>query len=106
QALAAVERTGESWCLAELHRLNAEIQLVQLRTVEAEETLMLAIEVARAQSAKLFELRSACSLAHLRYHHGRPDEANSALLPVYEWFSEGFDSEDLREAKSVLDLIG
>ena len=65
-----------------------------------------ALEVARRQQAKLWELRAAVSLARLRRDQGRPIEARHLLVPVYEWFTEGFNTPDLKEAKALLDELG
>jgi predicted ATPase len=69
---------------------------------EAESHFADAIEIARGQSAKLFELRAAVSLARLWSEQGRRTEARELLAPTYEWFTEGFDTTDLKDAKSLL----
>jgi len=72
---------------------------------EAEATLLKSIEVARAQQAKSWELRSATTLAGLLGRQGRHGDARELLAPVYEWFTEGFDTRDLIEAKTQLDEL-
>ena len=64
-----------------------------------------ALEVAKAQQAKSYELRAATSLARLRRDQGRRDEARQLLAPIYDWYSEGFDTNDLRQAKALLDTL-
>ena len=72
----------------------------------AEELYCKALNIAREQEAKLWELRAAVSLARLRRDQGRPVEARHLLVPVYEWFTEGFNTPDLKEAKALLDELG
>jgi predicted ATPase len=72
----------------------------------AEELYCKALNIAREQEAKLWELRAAVSLARLRHDQGCPVEARDLLAPVYEWFTEGFDTRDLKEAKALLDELG
>jgi predicted ATPase len=71
----------------------------------AEELYRKALSIAREQEAKLWELRAAASLARLRRGQGRPAEARDLIAPVYGWFTEGFDTPDLREAKALLDEL-
>jgi predicted ATPase len=73
---------------------------------EAEECLRKAIEIARRQEAKLWELRATMSLALLLVSQGRRDEAGTILSDTYNWFTEGFDTADLKDAKSLLDELG
>jgi predicted ATPase len=94
---------------AELLRLRAEILLDQDaagRLEEAKYLLRRALEIARAQEAKWFELRAATSLARLLRDQGRRDEARALLAPVYDWFTEGFDTQDLKDAKALLAELG
>jgi predicted ATPase len=105
RALAAVEETGERFWEAELYRLRAELLLMQGDEVEAEACLHQAIEVARRQSAKSWELRSATSLVRLWQTQGRMDEARQTLAEISGWFTEGFDTADLREAKVLLEQL-
>ena len=67
--------------------------------------MLQAIAVARRQNAKSWELRGAMSLAHLRQQQGRPQDAAALLAPIYGWFTEGFDTADLKEAKALLDKL-
>ena len=91
---------------AELYRLRGEALLAGAGTVsEAETALQQAIAVARRQNAKSWELRAATSLARLRRQQGRPQEAVALLAPIYAWFTEGFDTADLKDAKALLDKL-
>jgi predicted ATPase len=107
EGLAAAEDTTERCMEAELHRLRAELLRLSGRDGEAEESLQQALEVARGQQAKMWGLRAATSLCHLRRDQGRPDEGRSMLADLYGWFTEGFDTPDLQEAKRLLEeLVG
>ena len=104
--LEAVEKTGGAPLEAELYRLRGEALLAGAGTVsEAETAMQQAIDVARRQNAKSWELRGAMSLARLRRQQGRPQEAAALLAPIYAWFTEGFDTADLKEAKALLDKL-
>jgi predicted ATPase len=107
EAQEAVERTGERSQEAELHRIRAELLLAQDagHETDAEQSLGRALAVARAQEARLWELRAARSLARLRRAQDRRAEARDLLAPVYGWFTEGFDTPDLIEAKELLDSL-
>src|SRR6516162_627446 len=96
------ERTGERWLEAELHRHKGELLLRQGDAEAAEELHCKALGIAREQEAKLWELRAAASLAQLRRDQGRHAEARDLLAPVYSWFTEGFATPDLKEAKALL----
>ena len=72
---------------------------------EAETAMQQGIDVARRQNAKSWELRGAMSLARLRRQQGRPQEAVALLAPVYDWFTEGFDTADLQDARTLLDKL-
>jgi predicted ATPase len=87
----------------ELHRVRGELLISVRDFAGAEDSLREAISVAQRQSAKLFELRAAMSLARLWRGQGKQDEARDLLAPVYGWFTEGFDTRDLKEAKALLD---
>ena len=103
EALAFIERTEERFHEAELHRLKGELTLQATgQRVEAEECFQQAMEVARHQQAKSWELRTATSLARLWQSQGKTIEARDLLAPVYEWFTEGFDTADLQDAKELL----
>jgi len=103
EALRIVERTGERWFVAELNRHKGRLLLRQGHSEAAEELYRKALSIARQQEAKLWELRAAASLARLRRDQGRGAEARDILTPVYGWFTEGFDTPDLREARALLD---
>jgi class 3 adenylate cyclase/predicted ATPase len=102
--LAEVERTGIRYHEAELHRLDGELRL-GFDEAGAEACFQRAIAIARAQQAKSLELRAALSLARLWQRQGKRDEARDLLAPVYGWFTEGFDTADLREAAALLDRL-
>jgi predicted ATPase len=103
EALALVEETDERLWEAELHRLRGDLLLMQGDDAEAEVSLKKAIGVARRQSAKSWELRASTSLARLWQKQGKVDEAGQMLGEIYGWFSEGFDTPDLREARSLIE---
>jgi predicted ATPase len=104
-ALRIVERTGEHWFTAELSRHKGELLLRQGYAEAAEELYRKALSIAQEQEAKLWELRAAVSLARLRRDQGRRAEARDLLAPVYSWFTEGFDTPDLKNAKALFDEI-
>jgi tetratricopeptide (TPR) repeat protein len=104
--LKAVEKMGGGALEAELYRLRGEALLASAGTVsEAEAAMEQAIGVARRQNAKSWELRGAVSLARLRRRQGRQQEAVALLAPILGWFTEGFDTADLKEAKTLLDKL-
>ena len=104
--LKAVEKMGGAPLEAELHRLKGEALLAVAGTVsEAEAAIEKGIDVARRQNAKSWELRGAMSLARLRRQQGRQREAVALLAPILGWFTEGFDTADLKEAKTLLDNL-
>jgi adenylate cyclase len=105
EALALVEETGERHWEAELYRLRAELLLMQGDDTEAEASLHKAIEVARRQNAKSWELRATVSLCRLWQEQGRTDKARQMLAEIYNWFTEGFDTTDLIEAKRLLEEL-
>jgi predicted ATPase len=106
-ALDKVERSKEKWCEAEVHRIAGEIARKSLAsdTEKAENYFEHALSVARAQQAKSWELRAAMSMARLWRDQGKPQQAHDLLAPVYGWFTEGFDTLDLKEAKALLDEL-
>ena len=104
-ALQIVERTGECWLAAELNRYKGQLLLRQGHSEAAEELYGKALSIAREQEAKLWELRAAVSLARLRRDQGRRIEARELLAPVHGWFTEGFGTPDLKEAKALLDEL-
>jgi predicted ATPase len=101
-ALEIAERTGERSLEAELNRHKGQLLLRQGHTEAAEVLYRKALGIAAEQGAKLWELRAAMSLARLRRDQGRGAEARDLLAPVYDWFTEGFDTPDLKEAKALL----
>jgi class 3 adenylate cyclase/predicted ATPase len=107
QALDQVERTEGRWLEAELHRLRGELLLVlaEPEQLEAEACFIRALAVAREQGAKTWELRAATSLARLWRDQGRRAEAHNVLAPLYGWFTEGFDTPDLKDAKALLNEL-
>jgi predicted ATPase len=124
EALAAVDRTGERMYEAELYRLKGELTLqkfqvssskfqvedsvgssVQGLESEAEECFLKAIEVAQKQQAKSLELRAATSLARLWQQQDKKAEAHELLAEIYNWFTEGFDTKDLKDAKALLEEL-
>jgi predicted ATPase len=109
EALAHAHNTGESWTEAELHRLKGELLLAQegtkQRWLEAEECFHQALAVARRQQAKSWELRAATSLSRLWQQQGKRDTARRLLEPIYDWFTEGFDTTDLQEARALLEEL-
>jgi predicted ATPase len=104
-ALQIVERTGASWVEAELYRHKGQLLLRQGHSEAAEGLYRKALGIAAEQGAKLWELRAAVSLARLHRDRGRHAEARDLLAPVYGWFTEGFDTVDLNEAKALLDEL-
>jgi predicted ATPase len=104
-ALRIAERTGERWFAAELNRHKGQLLLRQGHSEAAEELYGKALGIAEEQEAKLWELRAAASLARLRCDQGLRGEAHDLLAPVYGWFTEGFDTPDLKEAKVLLDEL-
>jgi predicted ATPase len=123
EALTVVDRTGERWSESELHRLKGELLLhsrarhlqlpvspsgsayCTLLAERAEESFRHALDVAGRQQAKSWELRAATSLGRLWQSQGRHKQASDLLAPLYGWFTEGFDTADLRDAKTLLDEL-
>jgi predicted ATPase len=127
EALAMVDKTGERWREAELYRLKGQLTLQRFQApgskfqvenphstfripqlgaeAEAEACFRKAIEIARKQQAKSLELRATMSLAHLWQHQGKKVEARQLLAEIYDWFTEGFDTKDLQEAKALLEVL-
>jgi predicted ATPase len=107
-----MEKTDERLCEAELYRLKGEFVLgrsgvetePEVQT-EAEECLRKAIEIARRQEAKYLELKAVMSLSRLWQQQGKKDEARRMLAEIYGWFSEGFDTKDLNDAKALIDQL-
>jgi predicted ATPase len=105
--LAAAARTGERYLEAELHRLKGELLLLRFAGNEAaaEACFLQALEVARRQKAKSWELPAAISLARLWQRKGKRSEARALLAGLYDWFTEGFDTATLCEARVLLDTL-
>jgi len=101
-----IEASGERTWQAELHRIHGLVLRAQNQLDEAQASLQRALHVAQTQQAKSLELRAATSLARLWGEQGRRVEALESLAPVYGWFTEGFDTADLKEAKALLDQLG
>jgi predicted ATPase len=104
-ALEIVEKTGVRWLAAELYRYKGELLLRLGQPDAAEELYLKALTIAEEQGAKLWELRAAASLARLRRDQGRHAEARDLLAPVYSWFTEGFGTPDLKEAKALIEAL-
>jgi predicted ATPase len=107
EAIVAVERTKERWWKAEVNRIAGEIALMLPKrdTAKAEAYFERALSVARQQQAKPWELRASMSLARLWRDQGKVQQARELLAPVYGWFTEGFDTRDLKEAKALLEEL-
>jgi predicted ATPase len=105
EGLEIARTTGEHGWDAELHRLAGTVLLAEGKLNEGEASLQQAIRVAQAQQAKSLELRAVRDLARLWGEQGRRQEARDFVAPVYGWFTEGFDTADLKEAKALLDQL-
>ncbi len=116
EAMDTVDKTGERWYEAELYRIKGELVLVREgknqkakgkneAVWEAETCFSKAIDIARRQSAKSLELRAVTSLSRLCQKQGKIEEARQMLAEIYGWFTEGFDTADLKEAKALLDEL-
>jgi len=108
EALAAFEHSGRGDLLAEAYRLQGVVLLHQAvaDAVHAEACFQQALTIARHQQAKAWELRAATSLARLWQQQGKPAAARDLLAPIYGWFTEGFDTADLQDAKTLLEELG
>lgn len=107
EGVTAAERMNETWFGAEVHRIAGEIALKSAEPdpTKAETYFERALSVSRQQQAKSWELRAATSLARLWRDQGKAKQASELLAPVYGWFTEGFDTRDLKEAKALLDEL-
>jgi len=107
EALTVMESTKDSWCEAEVNRLAGEIALLSLEPdlAKAEMYFERALAIARRQQAKSWELRAAMSMARLWRDQGKRQLARDLLAPVYGWFTEGFDTLDLKQSKALLDEL-
>jgi predicted ATPase len=106
-ALRETERGGERNFLTELHRVNGELLLTcdPSDEAEAQRCFRTAIDIARRQKARFFELRATTSLARLLQRQGKRDEARAMLSQIYNWFTEGFEFADLKDAKALLEEL-
>ena len=104
-AVAHAQRTGERYCLCELNRLKGELLILDNEREAAAAAFRTGIEVARGQQARWWELRATTSLARLLDKQGKREEARAMLTEVYNWFTEGFDTADLKDAKALLDEL-
>ena len=108
EAEEVVHTTGECWWEAELYRLKGALVwgLAEKRCNEAEACFRQALAVARQQQVKSLELRAAMSLSRLWQKQGKQADARELLAPLYTWFTEGFDTADLQEARVLLEELG
>ena len=108
ESFSTIERTGQRLHEAEVHRLKGELLLKQdaSNAAQAEQSFRTAIDISRRQHAKSWELRATTSLARLLGTQGKHDEARAMLAEIYSWFTEGFDTADLKDAKALLDKLG
>jgi predicted ATPase len=100
-----IERTQERDYEAEMYNIRGELLLTMSEWAAAEDSYRTALAVARRQTAKRWELRAATSLARLWRDQGKRTEARDLLAPIYAWFTEGFDTPVLQEAKALLDQL-
>jgi predicted ATPase len=107
EAVTMMDTTKETWTAAEVHRTAGEIALRSSKpdAAKAEACFDRALAIAREQQAKSWELRAATSMARLWREQGKRDEARALLAPIYGWFTEGFDTFDLKQAKALLDEL-
>ncbi len=107
EAIALIDGTGFRMFEADLHRIRGEVLMTKPDpdVVDGEASLWKSLEIARAQNAKGLELRTATSLARLWQSQGKGKEAYEMLAPIYNWFTEGFKTKDLKDAKALLDSL-
>jgi predicted ATPase len=107
EAITAIETQKERWCEAEVNRIAGEIALKSPEpdVAKAQAYFERALTIARRQEAKSWELRASMSLARLWRDQGKVQQARELLAPVYGWFTEGFDTRDLKEAKALLNEL-
>jgi predicted ATPase len=106
EAMSVMKSTKEAWCQAEVHRMAGEITLLSREgPAKAEGYFERALAIARAQATKSWELRAAISMARLWRDQDKRREARELLSPVHGWFTEGFETRDLKEAKGLLDEL-
>jgi predicted ATPase len=101
----ALNRSDDRWLAPELHRIQGELLLDAGRHNEGEKALRNALLLAREQSARLLQLRAANSLAVFLRNRGEKTQAYELLHPIYEWFTEGFDTSDLKSAKTLIEQL-
>ena len=107
EALGLAQQTGEHWSDAYLHCIRGEMLLKRdpANKAPAEEVFLTAMAIAQQQKARTFELRAAMSMARLWRDQGKQQEAHDLLAPICGWFTEGFDTLDLKQAKALLDEL-
>jgi class 3 adenylate cyclase/predicted ATPase len=107
EAMASGETTGETWFEAEIHRIAGEIEMLspECDAAKAQAHFERALEIARVQQARSWELRAAMSMARLWRDQGKRPQAHDLIAPVYGWFTEGFDTSDLKDAKALLEEL-
>ena len=107
EAMTIIERTTEAWCEAEVYRTAGEIMLLAPKrdAGKAETYFNHGLALAHSQHAKSWELRVAMSMARLWRDQGKPQQGRELLAPIYGWFTEGFDTRDLKDAKALLDAL-
>ena len=107
EAVAQIERPGweERWYYAEILRIRGSLLLLNSESEAAERSYLASLDWARTQQAKSWELRAAMSMARLWRDHGKRQQAHDLLAPVYSWFTEGFDTLDLKQAKALLEQL-
>jgi predicted ATPase len=104
EALSLIEETGERHVIPELYRIRGDL-LLRSKKGDPEADYLKALELARQQGTRLFELRAAMSLAQLSADQHKRSEARELLVPIYEWFTEGFNTSDLTSAKEQVERL-
>jgi adenylate cyclase len=105
EGFASIAKTGEQISSPDLHLVKGGLLLTQKDSAKSEQCFRTAIEIARRQGVRMTELRASMSLAWLLNKQGRRDEARTMLADIYNWFTEGFDTADLKDAKALLDKL-
>ena len=105
KALEYGRQTGERWWESRIHHLCADALIHSGQSEAAVNSLQTAIQVAQSQNAKSWELRASMRLARLRAEQGKRKDARDLLAPIYDWFTEGFDTADLKDAKALLNEL-
>jgi predicted ATPase len=101
----AIDASNERWWEAEIHRLKGVLMLSRGNAAQSESCFERSIRIARQQQARSLELRAATSLARLWGEHGQRAEAFDLLAPIYGWFTDGFDTPDVKDARALLDAL-